>query len=171
MFIIEGNIEKIIADFEPLRKSLCRRFSYLGPEDLDQDLILLILENLENYEKDQSNLPYYIKKICTWYCLDRAKAHKNTLSLEEKDEEGLELKEKIPSNQSTEEIFSDEERRYYIRRKVENLEEIERYVIVGHYFENVSLKNLGENLGLSPATISRIHKRALRKLRKEFINM
>lgn len=164
----EEEILKIIADFEPLRKSLCRKFFYLGAEDLNQDLIVLTLEALKSYDETEAKLPYYIKKVCTWYCLDQAKAFKNHLSLEEKDEEGQELKDKVPGDVDLEGSYEDLERRKFIREKLQILSKEERYIVEGHYFKNQPLKDIAVEMGLSPTSISRIHKGALRKLRKCF---
>ncbi|WP_054251449.1 sigma-70 family RNA polymerase sigma factor [Neofamilia massiliensis] len=159
---------KIIKDYEPLRKSLCRKFYYLGAEDLNQDLIVLTLEALKTYEESEARLPYYIKKLCTWYCLDQAKAFKNHLSLEEKDEDGFELKDKVPADEDLEKTYEEIERRDFIREKLKVLEEDEAFVIKGYYFKNIPLKDLAKEMDLSPTSVSRIHKKAIKKLRKCF---
>ena len=159
---------KIIKDFKPLRKSLCRKFNYLGAEDLDQDLIVLTLEALTTYKESEARLPYYIKQVCTWYCLDQAKAFKNLLSLDQKDQDGFEIKDKVPADEDLEKSYEDTERNVFIRDQLKVLDKDEAFVVEGYYFKNIPLKDLAKEMGLSQATVSRIHKGALRKLRKCF---
>lgn len=162
----QKQIEELIKAFAPLRKSLCRKFSYLDPEDLDQDLIILTIEGLKTYDQEASQLPYYIKKICSWYCLDKVKRKENQLSLDYQDQEGLDLKEKLASKENLEEDLENKEEKDYIREKIKQLDEKERTLIEGHYYQNKSLKEIGRQMDLSAASISRIHKKALKKLKK-----
>lgn len=53
-----------------------------------------------------------------------------------------------------------------MRELLEELPENEREVLMGVYFEERSLTEIGERLDLSPSWISRVHSRALERLRK-----
>lgn len=52
-----------------------------------------------------------------------------------------------------------------IRQLIDELPERERAVIEGFYFEERTLTDIGESLGYSPSWVSRIHGRALQRLR------
>ncbi len=53
-----------------------------------------------------------------------------------------------------------------IRSKVDSLDAEERALIVGHYFQDRRFDHVAADLGISKSWASRVHSRAIRKLRK-----
>lgn len=53
-----------------------------------------------------------------------------------------------------------------LAEEVEQLSEKEQYVVSLFYFEELTLTEIGEVLGLSTSRISQIHSKALRKLKQ-----
>ncbi len=53
-----------------------------------------------------------------------------------------------------------------VRRILKDLPELEQSVLIGVYFEGRSLTDIGEKMGYSPSWVSRMHSRALNRLRK-----
>ncbi len=58
----------------------------------------------------------------------------------------------------------DAETRQRVKRSIEGLTEVERQVILGIYFEERSLADVGQELGLSRSWLCRVHARALERL-------
>ncbi|MFH0795089.1 MAG: FliA/WhiG family RNA polymerase sigma factor [bacterium] len=63
-------------------------------------------------------------------------------------------------------IYARKERRRLLKRIVEGLPPVERYVVWFYYFEEITMRKIGELLGVSESRISQIHSKAVRRLRK-----
>ena len=61
--------------------------------------------------------------------------------------------------------YSDFERTDMLRRALSTLDERQKEVIVGRFFENLSQRDLAERMGISQMTVSRIERQALTLLR------
>ncbi len=66
---------------------------------------------------------------------------------------------------STEQRLIDEERSALLRRALSSLPEKHRQVLIGYYFEDLNLEEVGARLGLSKSWVCRIHAKALELLR------
>ncbi|WAM32126.1 FliA/WhiG family RNA polymerase sigma factor [Caldicellulosiruptor naganoensis] len=64
------------------------------------------------------------------------------------------------------EVFvENEELKEVLRQEIDNLSENERMVIILYYFEDLSIKEIAQILGVSESRVSQLHTRALLKLR------
>ena len=61
--------------------------------------------------------------------------------------------------------YSDFERNDMLRRALSTLDERQREVIMGRFFENLSQRDIAERMGISQMTVSRIERQALAALR------
>ena len=79
-------------------------------------------------------------------------------------EEGMEIEDK--SNQDIEESAQFQQIKQYMKESIESLPDKERKLIKMYYFQNKTLEEAGEVLGLSKSWVSRLHARSLELLFK-----
>jgi RNA polymerase sigma factor for flagellar operon FliA len=53
-----------------------------------------------------------------------------------------------------------------IKKQLSNMEERDRLIVQLYYFEELSLKEISDILGITESRISQIHKDVIRKIRK-----
>lgn len=66
------------------------------------------------------------------------------------------------------EQFSDIENKDFIERFIEKLNEIEKKILMGRFYQNKTQVNIAKDLDLSQMTISRIEKKIIAKLKEEY---
>ena len=76
-----------------------------------------------------------------------------------------------PDNISTLELVISKEQVSVLSKAIEELPERERLVVSLYYFEELTMKEIGEVLGLAKSTISELHARALMHLRSKLKDM
>lgn len=164
------------------------RFNACGVElsDLRQESYGAFLKAIKAYKADNdakfsSYLSYPLKNAAAKLLgVDNAERinHKpldNAVSLdapiESADNEGLCLGDTLPDEQSTEPFESvldsieDEDTRRVLTAAIKQLTEVQQRVIIQHYFKNMTLKDIGAELGFSAERARQIKENALKKLR------
>ena len=63
-------------------------------------------------------------------------------------------------------VLARKEQGRLLRRVVESLPPVERYVMWFYYFEEITMRKIGELLGVSESRVSQIHSKAVKRLRK-----
>lgn len=165
----EEALIQLIEKLKPIRKALVKNFSKLEREDLEQELIILVLEGIENYDPKQSEFPYYLKQLSRYKALDMVKELEDTVSLETViscDGEEVTLGETIKSEVDIERKYEEKRRKIEVRNALEKLEKSEREILILYYYKDLSLKEIGEIYGKSIATICKKKKESERKLKK-----
>ena len=94
----------------------------------------------------------------------------NVVSLNEFLEQGSEVPNEAGQSRSTqfdspEEVLERDELKKMLTESLEILTEKERKVIVLYYYEDLTLKEISNILGVSESRISQLHTRALQKMR------
>lgn len=90
---------------------------------------------------------------------------------ESADNEGLCLGDTLPDERSTEpfenilDSIEDEDTRRVLTAAIKQLTEVQQRVIIQHYFNNVTLTDIGAELGVSGERARQIKENALKKLR------
>lgn len=160
------DLELFIEKYAPIRKSLVKKFSFFDSEDLDQDLILVMLEAIKDYRKEDSNFPYFLKKRCLWYCLDLAKKKRPDFSLNSLDDNGVEFLDSLSDGLPLEEVFCEDLDKKSLLSLVAGLPKRERFVVFNYYYRRKNLREIANIMKLSLASVSRIHKSGLKLLKK-----
>jgi len=91
-------------------------------------------------------------------------------SLDQKeDNSGGSLKEIIPSTKTKDpfRIIEEEEEKNILKKAISELSEVEGTVITLYYYEELTLREIGEVLGVSESRVSQIHRKALFHLRSQ----
>ena len=99
----------------------------------------------------------------------------NVVSLNEFLEQGSEVPNESGQSRSTqfdspEEVLEREELKKMLAESLELLTEKEQKVIVFYYYEDLTLKEISNILGVSESRISQLHTRALQKMRTKMAN-
>ncbi|BAI81723.1 RNA polymerase, sigma 28 subunit, FliA/WhiG family (plasmid) [Deferribacter desulfuricans SSM1] len=95
----------------------------------------------------------------------------NTL-LDKDDNEGHSLIDFIKSDLLTpEEQVSKQELIDILQKEIENLKEKERLVITLYYYEELTMKEIGEILGVTEARVCQIHNKVVEQLKEKILKM
>ncbi|WPC42340.1 sigma-70 family RNA polymerase sigma factor [Clostridium sp. JS66] len=160
----KDSLMKIIEMFKPLIKKYSRKLSYDGAET---DLLITFIETVlflpifknENLKKDKCIVGYIHSSIKNKY-IYLSKKNMNILKTE------TELNLDICQN----EFSSSIEDSFLMKYLVDNLNELQKKVIIQKFFYNYSDIEIGKKLKISRQAVNRIKKRALNNLRKEFVS-
>ena len=87
--------------------------------------------------------------------------HFETLIYEKNNEDALKTSAHDPSR-----IVENQEMNDMLKQVVGGLPEKERMVIVLHYYEGLTMKNIAKSLGVSESRVSQIHSRTLMRMRR-----
>lgn len=156
----------LIEALKPIRVSLCRRFSSLSSEDLDQDLILVLIEAVDDFKEGGSSFPWFVRERSRYFCLDLIKERKCS-SLDDFDENGKRIVDSVRDDFDLEDFVSDFNLREKILLSISRLPSDVRFVIYFHFFRGDSLSVISKRMGVSVSTVSRLKKRGLRLLRPD----
>ena len=91
--------------------------------------------------------------------------HFETLIYEKNNEDALKTSAHDPSR-----IVENQEMNDMVKQVVGGLPEKERMVIVLHYYEGLTMKNIAKILGVSESRVSQIHSRTLMRMRRSLEN-
>lgn len=127
-------------------------------EDLCSDVFLKVYEKLDTYNKSKAQLSTWIFTITRNRLIDYYRTRKQT----------VEIPETLTVEQDDEELFTPEQLTN-LAKALSLLDERKRYLIVSHYYENVSLKDIAEKLDISYAYVKILHKSALKELKNNLI--
>jgi RNA polymerase sigma factor for flagellar operon FliA len=69
------------------------------------------------------------------------------------------------TSQNPEEVLQETEERQRLREAIAQLPEKNRQVLEGYYFQELSLEEIGQKLGLSKSWVCRVHAKSLELVR------
>jgi RNA polymerase sigma factor for flagellar operon FliA len=134
-----------------------------GDRKIIKDIEKLSIEYYNKYQEEPSN-EYLAKKLD----LPLKKIKKAKLASEIYNvmpiEEQLNFFENIEKKVEEEELID------VIKKELSNMNEREQLVIQLYYFEELSLKEISEILGITESRISQIHKNVIKKIRERLAN-
>ncbi|MDR5659940.1 sigma-70 family RNA polymerase sigma factor [Serpentinicella sp. ANB-PHB4] len=172
----EGNADSqivLIEQLRPLIISTMRRYG--GVQGVDEDAyhdgVLEILKSFEDFDLNRG-IPYlgYIKRRLMHFYQNRRRKEKICFSLDQNigDEEGLSRVDiLVDKTVDIEGQFLKERDVIHIRSALQTLTEHQRNIIIEHYFNNISLKDIALYKGVHPVTVSKVKASALKNLRKK----
>lgn len=138
------------------------------PRSIRQDSIRLSKERaafLQAHRREPT--PRELADLLQWdvyRVLQALQAHSEALSIDQTDDEGLSLGEKIPH---TEKGFAQFEQRADMKAALARLTENERTIILLRFVKQMSQRQVAEKLQTSQMQISRMERRILAFLKKE----
>ena len=142
--------------------------------DVFQGVFCHLIDN--NYHKLKSykgsngcSLASWLRQITINYTLDCLRKHKNTVSLDEDNDDGLALSEVIPVNlPPVDELISKEEKLISLQECIELLDSDEKYLLELNIFHGVDLESLKDHLKVSRGAIDMKKSRIIGKLKDCF---
>ena len=120
-------------------------------EELTGDVFLSFYRNMDSYDEEKGS-------IATWLYAITANRLKNYYR-DKKTHYSLEILKQ------PEEIVAKIMREETLRKRLEQLSDIEREILLGRFYYQKSSTELGRQMNLSPGNVRMIQKRALEKLR------
>ncbi len=156
------NKEKIITDYLPLVKSIAKKYAYLGVpiEDLEQEGMIGLLKAADKFKDDKgakfsTYATYWIKK----YILTAVdKERKHSLN-------STNLNEEITKDKKTSTIKPSANIEF-----PSDMPENEKVVLTMLYEEELTLKEIAEELGISRERVRQLKEKGLRRLRVKKID-
>ena len=127
-------------------------------EDLCSDVFLKVYEKLDTYNKSKAQFSTWIFTITRNRLIDYYRTRKQV----------VEIPETLAIEQDDEELFTPEQLAN-LANALKQLDDRKKYLIVAHYYENTSLKDIAEKLDISYAYVKILHKSALKEL-KNYLN-
>ncbi|MFQ6043775.1 MAG: RNA polymerase sigma factor, partial [Candidatus Poribacteria bacterium] len=164
---LSGNqvaFEKLVIKYRPMIFALVASYvkNSADAEDLTQEVFLKAYQNLSSL-KDFRQFSFWLKQIARNHCTDWLRRRReNHLSFDE-----IKLAEIAKVASSAEEVALKQELREIVWQAIDSLLEIDRRLIEARYLENVSLKQLQTDYGLSYCAIAGRLKRAKQKVRQQ----
>ncbi|MCK4655002.1 MAG: sigma-70 family RNA polymerase sigma factor [Candidatus Cloacimonetes bacterium] len=150
------NKEKIATEYLPLVKSIANKYAYLGvpSEDLEQEGMIGLLEAADKFREDKgakfsTYATYWIKKKIL-SAIDKEK--KGSLDSIKLTEESVETKE-------------DELKTSQYLELPQNMPDIERKILRMLYEEQLTLKEIAQELKISRERVRQLKEKALRRMR------
>jgi len=137
-----------------------RYFSYhlnddIKADDLAEDVFVKALEKYDLFEPTKSSISTWIYAIC----------HNILVDYYRSNEQHLEYIDELYSD-DCEEDYAKEDELEKLANSIEKLSKKERTIIVDHYYNNISLKDIALNMGISYVYTKVLHAKALRKLKE-----
>ena len=138
------------------------------PRSIRQDSILVSKQRASFLQENRREpTPRELADRLGWdlyRVLQALQAHSETISMDQTDEEGLSLGEKLPH---TEQGFARFEQRADMKAALQKLSENERKIILLRFVKQMSQRQVAEILQTSQMQISRMERRILAFLKKE----
>lgn len=162
----EAKVE-LIKRLKPLIISSIERYYSIGEyEELFQEGILLILESIIEYNpKHRVKFLGFIKSKLKYHYLNKNKLEKE-ISLNEEDENGIELLNKIDSKIDIEDIIIEKYKIEYLYNLLNTLSKREKDIVYKYYIENKSLKEISNLLNIKYQTVANLKTIGINKLKK-----
>lgn len=162
MQIILANSKQIIDSYMPLLVSMARKFpSFDYDEEIDETRMILV-ECIPIYDESKGTFGNFLKNQIRYHYLDRAKKQ-NPQSLDDFDQDGNPIVDTIPDDFNFEDTILENYKDLYLA--ISKLSEKDREIIRLKYWEELTNKEIGEILHISPKTVSNRHSLSLKKLK------
>lgn len=160
-----NNAERIMANYMPLIYATIKRFDIFEKEEAIDEAKMVLIETILIYDESQGTFGNFLKHRLNYYFGDKAKKP-IPLSLEENNRSGKSLKETLASSEDIEKDFFTNETYKYLYENIMKLDKKDVLFIKLKYWENLTDKEIGRLMGLSPKTIRNRHSLAVKKLRE-----
>ncbi len=131
-----------------------------GPqaEDLCSEVFVKVCENIGSFDGSKSSLSTWVYTIARNTLTDFYRTRRVTEEIPETLEDGSSVEDEICRAESLE-LLAD---------ALEALDERERDIVIGRYYEGRTLRELAERLDISYAYVKVLHNKALSSMKKFF---
>ncbi len=164
MQITIDNSKQIIDSYMPLLISMTRKFpSNDYDEDIDETRMIL-MECIPSYDESKGTFGNFLKNQVRYHYLDRNKG-KIIQSLDDFDQDGNPIVDTISDDYDFESAIVEKEKYKDLYLAISKLSEKDREIIRLKYWEDLSNKEIGDILHISPKTVSNRHSLSLKKLK------
>lgn len=159
------NAERIMANYMPLIYATIKRFDIFEKEEAIDEAKMVLIETILIYDESQGTFGNFLKHCLNYHFWDKAKKP-IPLSLEENNRSGKSLKETLASSEDIEKDFFTNETYKDLYENIMKLDKKDVLIIKLKYWENLTDKEIGRLMDLSPKTIRNRHSMAIRRLRE-----
>ena len=134
-------------------------------EDLVSDIFLKVAANLDRFDPNKACISTWLYTIANNTVLDYYRTRKVYEPIpDENGSEGLMPEALVDTKDIESEIIANEELEE-LAKALEHISVRSRDVIVLHYYADMTLKDVAQQMGMSYANIKIVHKKALQELR------
>lgn len=159
------NADKITEAYMPLIYATVKRFSAFEKKEAIDEARMVLIEAILSYNEDNGTFGNYLKHRLNYYFWDKAKKPLD-LSIDQEDKEGLSLADRLEADFDIEDDFFTKEGYKDLYTSINKLDKKDVAIIKMKYWKDMTDKEIGKALNLSPKTIRNRHSMALKKLRK-----
>ena len=159
------NSKQIMEKYMPLIKSMARKFGVFEYEENICESQMILIEAIGTYDKTKGTFGNYLKNQLRYHFLDKSKKE-IPISLYLCDENGNPLIDGLMSDIDIEKDLLEDEKNKNLLKAVEKLDKKYQTIVKMKYYLNMTNKEIGEKLNLSPKTIANRNSLAVEKLRQ-----
>ncbi|MBQ8955656.1 MAG: sigma-70 family RNA polymerase sigma factor [Lachnospiraceae bacterium] len=127
-------------------------------EDICSDVFLKVQNKLNDYDREKAAVSTWVYTIARNSIIDHYRTHRTSEEIPEELASDYEIDESLLNRETLEELAG----------ALRKLSEEERLVIILHYYQNMQLKDIERETGLSYGQVKLRHNSALKKMQKFF---
>jgi RNA polymerase sigma factor (sigma-70 family) len=136
--------------------------------DITQEIFVTLFRSLERFDEEFSLLPY-IKRIAVNRCLNFKRDEKKQVSLNQTDEDGNEMQNKIPAAQDTEKILIWKDTKKSLENAVMKLTKEERVVVLLRHMKGMKYEEISKVMNVPLGTVKTYIYRARKNLKNYMV--
>jgi len=146
--------------YNKFHDKVVRYFSYnlnddAKAEDLAEDVFVKVFEKYDSFDSTKSSVSTWIYTICHNFLIDYYRTN----------EQHVEYIDELYS-EDCDEDFAKEDELERLATSIKKLSKKEKTIIVEHYYNNLSLKEIAVKMGISYVYAKVLHAKALSKLKE-----
>lgn len=150
-------------------KSLLIETSELDAEDIVHDVLVKLIER-PNSTASLDNVAAYVYRSLRNRVIDRARTRRPTVSIDEDNDVGSLGEALADVAPNAPELLQTHQGRQKLFEALATLSDIERNVVIAHEFEGTTFREMAEMWDVPQNTLLSHKSRALKKLRRRFMN-
>ena len=133
-------------------------------EDLVSEVFLKLTKNWDKFDPEKASASTWVYTIANNTVVDYYRTRKVHVEMPDEAEETRGLPQELIDYAAPDEQLMRAESLNDLARALEQLKEKERDLIILHYYQNMTLKEVAEKMGMSYINAKVIHKKALDKM-------
>lgn len=160
--------EKLMENWKHAIKKIAYSFQSNHTDDLINLGYMIVLSNIDNYNKDKAQLSTFLFNKIKWGMADWVKQYdKNKFKIDEVpiDDIVTTLREDNP-----EELIINREKTGELLKSLKNLTSREQEILKLIYWNGMSYLEIASVLNISEARVGQIHNKSLKKLKKVLVD-
>ncbi|MDO5048076.1 MAG: sigma-70 family RNA polymerase sigma factor [Anaerococcus sp.] len=162
---IKDDAQRLMKAYRPLLISLVKKYGAYEEDEAMDVARMILIDSIEIYDEKKGTFGNFLKLRLNYYFLDLGKKPRVS-SLYEKNPAGEEMIDLLEEPSDMEKEFYIKNRNDLLMTYVNRLDELDRMIIIGKFFDRLTNKKLGQELNISPKTVANRQSLALAKLRR-----